>query len=60
MGIRIIVNQVFREANVGTDWLFKFRHSITNSFSFDLCFSPVLDFILTGEIVGRTFVRSGA
>ena len=42
MGIHIIANKGFIEANMTANRLFKFGHFITNSFFSDLCFSPVL------------------
>ena len=59
MGIHIIANHVFREANMAVDWLSKFGHSITNSFSLDLCFSPALRALMVDDIAGCTLARRG-
>ena len=58
-GIQLTITHVFREANMAADWLSKFGHSITASFSSDMCFSPFLSVILAEDVVGRTLVRRG-
>jgi len=42
------------------DWLSKFGHFITDSFSSDVYFSPSLSTILVEDVVGRTHVRKDA
>ena len=56
MGIHIIANQLFREANIAADWFSKFGHSITNSFSSDLWFGS----IMADDAVGPTLARRDA
>jgi len=56
---RISFTHVLREANMAADWLSKFGHSITNTFTSDFCFSPVLSQIVADDFIGRTLVRRG-
>ena len=57
--IQITFTHIFREANMATDWLFKFGHSITHTFISDFCFSPYLSQIVADDFIGRTLVRRG-
>jgi len=45
---------------MAANWLSKFGHSITNSFSLDLCFSPTLQAIVADDVVGHTTARRSA
>ena len=56
-GLTVTFNHVFRETNIAADWLSKFGHMITNTFTADLSISPLLRQILSDDIIGRTFVR---
>ena len=58
-GIQLKVTHIFREVNMAADWLSKFEHSITASFSSDIFFSPYLRVILANDIVGRTLMKRG-
>ena len=59
-GIQLLFTHIFREANMAADWHFKFGHTISTSYSSDICFSPSLKAILAADVVGRTLVRRGA
>ena len=58
-GLTVTFNHVFREANIAADWLSKFGHMITNTFTAELSISPLLRQILSDDVIGRTFVRKG-
>ena len=53
----VSINHIFREANMAADWLSKFGHSITDSFTTEFGFSPTLRQIIADDCIGRTLVR---
>jgi len=53
----VSVNHIFREANIAADWLSKFGHSITDSFTTEFGFSLTLRQIIADDCIGRTLVR---
>jgi len=56
--IQVFINHIFREANMAADWLSKFGHSITETFTIDFCFSPILRQMIADDCIGRTLVRT--
>jgi len=60
MGIKITFKHIYHEANRAADWLARFGHSISHSFSTDLYFSPELKCIISEDAVRRSFVRNDA
>jgi len=59
-GINLLITHIFREANMVADWLSKFGHSVTTSFSSNSSFSPTLMAILADDVARRTLMRRGA
>ena len=56
----VIIQHIYRKANMTADWLSKYRHSITDALSITVCFNIVLRNIVMDDMIERALVRIGA
>uniref|UniRef100_A0A7C8ZNI5 RNase H type-1 domain-containing protein n=1 Tax=Opuntia streptacantha TaxID=393608 RepID=A0A7C8ZNI5_OPUST len=56
---QVWVSHIYREANMAKDWLSRFGHSFTGSWSATKCDNPILRQIVKDDRIGRTLVRRG-
>jgi len=56
---QVRVSHIYREANMAADWLSRFGHSVTGSWSATKCDNPILRQIVKDDRIGRTLVRRG-
>ena len=56
---QVRVSHIYREANMAADWLSRFGHSFTGSWSATTCDNPIFRQIVKDDRIGRTLVRRG-
>jgi len=55
-----IINHIYRETNMATDWLSKYGYSLSGNILATECCNPEFRNIVCDDMLGRTLVRRGA